>query len=329
MSASMMPDISTVRALLHEIGMVVAEEHIIPVNTGSINHTFRILQGEQQPPLFLRIAPSDAEVDAGPDWMTSHGLRQEQTVIGMAGPLQRLLPRVVHADWSRTLISRDWILQTSVNGRPWTEIEEELPADQNLALWRQLGELVSQLHQIRGAEFGPPVEGLGHECWSDLVRWDVTGLLVDAHRFEIDPAPFQLLVELVNASVKVLDEVDEPRLVHSDLQQHHVFVRRRDDGEVEISGLIDLEFARFADPGSESIFVRRVLGEVADDAFAAFCEGYACRPPSHNERTRLEIYVLTALGWTATDLYRTGQLEHIPAVLAAMRERLGERETGF
>ena len=329
MSASMMPDTRTARALLHEIGMIVAEEHILPVDSGSINHTFRILQGKQQPPLFLRIAPSDAEVDAGPDWMTSHGLRQEQTAIGMAEPLQRLLPRTVHADWTRTLINRDWVLQTSVPGRPWTEIQEELTTDEHLALWHQLGDLVHQLHEIRGAEFGPPEEGLGHECWSDLVRWDVTGLLVDAQRFDIDPEPFQLLVELVNASVKILDEVTEPVLVHSDLQQHHVFIRRGEDGEMEISGLIDLEFARFADPGSESIFVSRTLGDVADDAFAAFCEGYGCRTPSHNERSRLEIYVLTALGWTVTDLDRTGQRERIAAVIEAMRKRLGDPDPTF
>ena len=63
MSSSMMPDTRTARALLHEIGMVVAEEHIEPVQAGSINTTFRVLQGKE-PPLFLRIAPSDAEVDA-------------------------------------------------------------------------------------------------------------------------------------------------------------------------------------------------------------------------------------------------------------------------
>lgn len=324
MSASMMPDTRTVRALLHEIGMVVAEEHIAPVDTGSINHTFQVLQGKHQAPLYLRIAPSDAEVDAGPDWMTAHGLRQEQTVIGMVEPLRHLLPRTVHADWSRTLINRDWILQTSVRGRPWTEMADELRPEEHHALWRQLGELVATLHEVRGAEFGPPVEGLGHECWSDLVRWDVTGLLVDAQRFDIDPEPFQHLVELVNVSVKMLDEVTERRLVHSDLQQHHVFVQRREGGEVEISGLIDLEFARFADPGSESIFVSRALGGMENAAFAAFCEGYGCRPPSHNERERLAVYALTALGWAATDLWRTGQPERIPGVLDVMRERLGD-----
>lgn len=327
MSSPMMPDTRTARALLHGIGMVVAEEHIEPVQAGSINSTFRVLQGKE-PPLFLRIAPSDAEVDAGPGWMTAHGLRQEQTAIGMMEPLRELLPRTVHSDWSRTVIDRDWVVQTEVRGTPWTDLRAELTAAENLDLWRQLGEILSTMHSIRGAEFGPPVEGFGHASLSDLVRWDVTGLLVDAQRFDIDPEPFQRLVELVNHSVKVLDEVEEARLIHSDLQQHHVFVRRNPGGEVAITGLIDLEFARFADPGAESIFVSYELEGDPEGTLAAFCEGYGCYSPSHNDRSRLAIHALTALGWTATDLHRVGEREKIPAVLETMNERL-DREEGF
>lgn len=327
MSSPMMPDARTARALLHEIGLVVAEEHIHLVQSGSINTTFRVDQGKEAP-LYLRIAPSDAEVDAGPDWITAHGLRQEQTAIGMLEPIQHLLPRTVHADWSRTLIDRDWVVQTQVRGTPWTEMEDELREDEQLALWRQLGEILRRMHGVRGEAFGPPVEGLGHECWSDLIRWDVTGLLVDAQRFGIDPDPFRRLVDLVNHSVHLLDEITEPRLIHSDLHRHHVFVRRRVDGDVEISGLIDLEFARFADTGAESIFVDHELDGGDSAGFAAFCEGYGCHHPSHDERARLAIYALTSLGWAATDLHRTGERHRIDEALQAMAERL-DHEEGF
>ena len=184
------------------------------------------------------------------------------------------------------------------------------------------------MHATRGAEFGPPVEGFGHASLSELVRWDVTGFLVDAQRFDIDPEPFQRLVELVNHSVKILDEVVEARLIHSDLQQHHVFVRRTAPGAVEITGLIDLEFARFSDPGAESVFVTYELEGDPEGSLAAFCQGYECYSPSHDDRIRLAIHALTALGWAATDLHRVGQREKIPEILHAMNERL-DREEGF
>lgn len=327
MSLSMMPDTQVARALLHEISMVVAEDHIEIVQSGSINTTFKISQGKE-PPLYLRIAPSDAEVDAGPGWMTSHGLRQEQTAIRMLEPLHDILPRTVHNDWSRTVIDRDWVVQTSVRGTPWPEVAHELTDEENHDLWRQLGEVLRTMHAYRGAEFGPPVEGFGHARLSDLVRWDVTGLLVDAQRFEIDPEPFQRLTDLVNHSVKVLDEVEEPRLIHSDLQQHHVFVQRSRAGRMEITGIIDLEFARFSDPGAESVFVSYELEGDPEGTLAAFCEGYACYSPSHDDRSRLAIHALTALGWAATDLHRVGQRERIPEILDDMTGRL-DREEGF
>lgn len=327
MSSSMMPDTRTARALLHEIGMVVAEEHIQLVQSGSINTTYKISQGKE-PPLYLRISPSDADVDAGPGWMTSHGLRQEQSAIRMLEPLHDILPRTVHTDWSRTVIDRDWVVQTAVRGTPWTDVRHELTDEEDRALWRQLGEILRTMHAVRGAEFGPPVEGFGHTRFSDLLRWDVTGLLVDAQRFDIDPEPFQRLTELVNHSVNILDEVGEPRLIHSDLQQHHVFVQRNRVGEMEISGMIDLEFARFSDPGAESVFVTYELDGDPEGTLAAFCEGYQCYSPSHDDRSRLAIYALTSLGWTATDLHRVGRHDEIPLVLAAMTDRL-DHEEGF
>jgi aminoglycoside phosphotransferase (APT) family kinase protein len=303
----------------------VAEDHILPVPEGTINTTFRILRG-QEPPLYLRIAPGDAEVEAGPGWMTAHGLRREMAVIGLLEPLVHLLPRMVHADWSRDLIDRDWVLQTEVPGVPWPDLRPELTPDEDRDLWRQLGEIARTIHGVAGAEFGPPEEGYGHGRWSELVRWDVTGFQVDAQRFGIDPDPFQRLTMLVNGSVDELDDVTEPRLIHSDLHDRHVFIRRDDGGAPVISGLIDLEFARFADPYSESIIVMQEMGEGSGEEFVAFCEGYGCEPPTRGAGLRSLIYQLTALGWTVMDLHRLGEDDRIPETLERMVAMLDEAE---
>jgi Ser/Thr protein kinase RdoA (MazF antagonist) len=325
MSSSMMPDSGTVRELLRENGMIVAEDHIVPIPEGSINATFKILRGKE-PPLYLRIAPGDADVEEGPVWMTSHGLRRESAVFGMLEPLAELLPRTVRADWSRELIDRDWVLQTQVPGAPWPEIRPELTADEERDLWRQLGAVTRTIHSVRGAEFGPPEEGYGHGRWSELVRWDVTGLQVDAKRFGLDEDPFHRLTALVNGSVEELDHVTEPRLIHSDLHDHHIFVRRGNDDEPVISGLIDMEFARFADPYSESIFVMHETEDDVSEQFASFCQGYGCEPPTRTARRRSLIYQLTALGWNVMDLHRRGQEERLPEALELMVTTLDEAE---
>jgi aminoglycoside phosphotransferase (APT) family kinase protein len=305
--------------------MIVTEDHIEPVPGGTINTTFRILQGKEAP-LYLRIAPGDTEVEAGPAWMTPHGLRREVAAIGMLEPLAALLPRTVHADWSRQVIDRDWVLQTRVPGTPWSDLAPDLTPAENMDLWRQLGTITSTIHAIVGAEFGPPEEGCGHDSWAGQVRWDVTGLLVDAQRFGVDPDSFERLTALVNESVSVLDRITEPRLIHSDLHPRHVFVGRDSGGGMEVSGLIDLEFARFADPLSESIFVEDGLHPGEDAGFGAFCEAYRCDLPSRDSRLRSYIYQLTALGWTVMDLHRLGQEDRITGILGAMAQVLDEAE---
>src|SRR5690606_28231701 len=111
MTSSILPDVDTARALLREIGIIAGPEQVVPMPGGTINTTFRIAQGKESP-LYLRIAPDDDEVEAGPGWLSAHGLRREAAAIGMLDAISELLPRTVHADWSRELINRDWVLQT-------------------------------------------------------------------------------------------------------------------------------------------------------------------------------------------------------------------------
>src|SRR5699024_5686969 len=126
--------------------------------------------------------------------------------------------------------------------------------------------------------------------------------------------------------VPVLDQITEPRLIHSDLHRRHVYVRRNESGEIQISGIIDLEFARFADPYSESIFVMDALAETRDPGMVAFCEAYGCEAPDRSTNLRSIIYQLTALGWVVMDLHRTGRIDAIPDVLSRMTGLLDEAE---
>lgn len=315
MSVSIMPNRQVVRDLLRDIGMRVAEDRIFPVPGGTINTAFRIDQGRERP-LILRIAPTDAEAEAGPSWFSSHGLRREQTTIRLlAEDIAALMPQTVHFDDSRTLIERDWVLQTWVEGEAWKGIRPTLTAAEDLQLWRDLGRVTRRIHASVGKEFGPPEAGLGFATWADLVRWDVTGFCVDAGRFGIDPRPFERLVETVDRAVPILNRITEGRLIHSDLGQRHIFIRRDEHGVPQISGLIDFEFARFADPASESVFIDTALLPSHDGSDVALCEGYGCARPTHDDQVRTRIYTALALGWMATDLARLQRPKQVPALL--------------
>jgi aminoglycoside phosphotransferase (APT) family kinase protein len=318
MNTTMMPDQSAARALLRRIGMDVPEKRIAPVFGGTINTTFRIDNGDEGP-LILRIAPSDAEVEAGPSWMTSHGLQREQVTIGLLSSVDHLLPRTVGFDDSRQYIDRDWVLQTSVRGQQWQEARKSLTAAEEQDLWRELGGVTRQIHAVTGEEFGPPLTGLGCATWSDLVRWDVAGFSVDAHRYGLEQEPFEQLQGLVDDAAPVLNEITEPRLVHSDLNERHIFIAPGTDGRPHITGLIDFEFARFADPYSETIFIDEALLPSNDGRNVALCQGYECDKPTHDDMVRQHIYILIAMGWTVMDLVRRDQPKQVPALLERMQ----------
>lgn len=316
-------DPSIVRDLLKRAGVNTSDGDIRPIPGGTINAGFAVQQGPKDA-LIVRIAPSDAEADAGPQWLNSHGLRRELAAFDMLPALEPLLPHTVHADFSREHIDRDWVVQSLVPGRPWADVRSVLSEEEDIQLWSQLGEVTRTIHGAIGSHFGPPEEGCGFTTWSGQLRWDVTGFLVDAQRFGFDIEPFQQLCDLVDHSANVLDEITDPQLVHSDLNLRHVFVQRHVNGAMAISGLIDFEFARFADPYSESVFTEYGLRPSDDGRDVVFCNAYGCDRPDREHRLRDLIYEMRALAWIVTDLVRLGRSSEISTYVAMMQSRHDE-----
>lgn len=295
----MMPDNDRARALLDGIGW--NDVQIEPVTGGTVNNTYRLTEGDSA--WYLRIGPTAADIDAGPSWFTGKGLRREQRAITLWYEHAHLFPETVHTDFSRSEISADWIIQKAIPGTPWESIRPKLSLEQSRGLWQAFGRLVAELHAYTAPEFGPPEPGVGFSTWSELCRWDATGLLTDARRYDLPLEPFTRLCELVDRSTHQLDAIDTPRLIHSDLGLRHVMVDFQGDEPV-ITGLIDMEFARFADPYSESIFVAQALQKQRDPMFDVFLEAYGAERPDRDARLRSLIYQLVAIAWWVTDAVR-------------------------
>lgn len=320
MTDPMMPDIDRARTLLDGIGW--RDVRIETVPGGSVNNTFRLTDGDSV--WYLRIGPTAAEVDAGPSWFTGKGLQREQQVIAMWSDHRHLLPETVHTDFSRSQVASDWVIQKAIPGDSWAGLRSKISRDQTASLWEQFGRLMAELHAYTSQEFGPPEPGYGHARWSELCRWDVTGLLTDAHRYDLPLDPFEQICELVDRSIHQLDEITTPRLIHSDLGARHVMVRFDGNGDPVISGLIDLEFARFADPYSESIFVAQALQPQPDPMFEVFLEAYGAERPDRDARLRSLIYQLVAMAWWITDAARRQRPSEIHEIMDQLRNRLGE-----
>ncbi len=320
MTDPIMPDIDRARALLNGIGWTDVDIETVP--GGSINNTFRVTDGVST--WYLRIGPTEADVDAGPSWFSGKGLQREQRAISLWSDHGHLFPTTVHTDFTRTQIAADWVIQEAIPGEPWENIRGQLTPGQSRSLWRQFGELVQDLHTYTSAEFGPPVPGVGYSTWSELCRWDATGLLTDAHKFKLPVKPFSKLCDLVDRYTFELDEIETPRLIHSDLGLRHVMVDFNDENEPEITGLIDMEFARFADQYSESIFVADALQPQRDPMFNIFLEAYGAERPDRDFNIRSHIYQLVAIAWWVTDAARRNNSSELHQMLDLLSDRLDD-----
>jgi hypothetical protein len=288
---------------------------------GSVNTSYalRMLDGSSA---ILRVAPSDATAATGPSWLTPWGLRREAAVMALAADLQPLFPVTLAQDFQRTVLDRDWVIQSVMPGVTFSTVDATLPLDERTALWSELGTITRRLHSVRGEAFGPPVHGERFNCWSDLLVHDAEGLIEDAGRFALPSAPFQRLLCVVEDLASVLDGGVTPHLVHSDLARSHVFVDRTNEGPYRIAGIIDLEFGRFADPQMERLITSFRWGNAPVEMAPWFFRGYGHAFDTPEDRLRLHVYVAIALGWSATILAWHETRDTLPGVMSKLGDVL-------
>lgn len=309
----------------HAFGRAGVVVRVAALSGGLINHVERLTLADGRD-VILRVAPDDAAADAGPSWYTSHGLRREAAVVALARPaLGGLLPETIAHDFDRTIVDRDWVIQRRMPGVPLATVDTALPGEERTAVWLELGDLTRRLHDIRASRFGPPVDGPQFDSLSDLLRCDADGLRRDAERFDLPGEPFQRLRDCVETIAGILDDNDGPRMVHSDLARSHVFVDRVADGSHRIVGVIDLEFGRFADPGTERLITSFGWGNAPMEMKETFFRGYGRRFDTPEERRRLELFVAIAVAWPVTILACQGRRTDLPAVIAHMERALDGR----
>lgn len=275
----------------------------VPVVGGSVNSVWRT-RSPGTGPVILRIGPSAETVRRGPSWLRADGLACEQVVLDRLRSTLQVVPVPIAAGFRAG--TPPWVVQEMIPGTPFSAVRGQMAAENRASIWCQIGDVVRQVRDVPVPWFGTPTGSHRFARWSSMVLADVEGLLEDARRFELPIEPFQVLHRMVTSSKDVLDQVSRPQLVHSDLDPRHIFVVEQADGW-EISGIIDWEYARYADPMSESIVVEMVSRPEDDPDREALLEGLGIGQEELGESgfwQRQEIYRRIAAGWALTDAER-------------------------
>lgn len=273
-----------------------------PLPEGSVNDswTARSVEGRAA---VIRIGPSADVVERGPSWLRANALGCEQHLLNLVRPHLAQVPATIAAGFLPT--DRPWAVQECIPGTPLSLVLPELPAQPRQGIWRKIGILLRRLQQIAAPWFGTPDGRKQFFDWVAMVAHDAAGLLADAERAGLPLEPFRALNALVQRHAAELAAIERPRIVHSDLIPRHIFVERGDAGW-QITGVIDWEYGRYADPCSEGLLLDMIDRREDDPDRIAFLEGYGPFDSSPAAATRRKIYRGITLGWGTTDAVRCG-----------------------
>jgi fructosamine-3-kinase len=199
------------------------------------------------------------------------------------------VPQVYLEDVTRRLVPYSFLLLEHLPGECLDGLEIE-PSDR-ADLQRQLAQVLIELHQHKGERWGG-VDGLeGSTTWAELFASRLVE--VRAHPALEERLDAQILRSVdaaIEAAPSLLADSGTPTLIHGDVWEGNLLVRRRGD-RWRLTGLLD-PAAQFADVEYELAYLT-VFDVRRDDFFEAYLRHHSLRPGY--EQRRLVYWLHTAL----------------------------------
>jgi aminoglycoside phosphotransferase (APT) family kinase protein len=260
---------------------------------GTFNTTYLItLAGK--PPVVLRIAPPRS---AEAPWDEADLMRREQTILPYFAPIAHLIPQTIMADFTHQIVARDYRFQTYLEGERWEDIADELTPEETVSRWWQFGRILKQIHSVQGEAFGLPYPGPQSPSWSLVVidRLERTQqALQGLGQNQSSVVDLRLILEMVRANTRILDEIRHPSLLHGDLWLFNILVRRGPDGPAMV-GVLDPDRAWWGDPMADwTMFIlRNNQTPEVQEAAPLFWKGYG--PPDQQGVFYFRSLVYTAM----------------------------------
>ncbi|HLO99768.1 MAG TPA: phosphotransferase, partial [Fimbriimonas sp.] len=126
---------------------------------------------------------------------------------------------------------------------------KELTPEQRIHIDREIGAILSNLHQVGGSQFGTYL-GPHFTTWPEAFMHLVSDLEQDARdaSVQLDPGIFTLF----DRHAASLESVKEARLVHWDMWDENILI---DPATLSITGIVDFERALWGDPLLEWNFI--------------------------------------------------------------------------
>ena len=246
----------------------------------------------------------------------SHGFAAEaQALRYLRAETACPVPQVFDEDDSARLVPHAFLLIEHVPGRCLDGLDLEPVA--RIGLERELANVLAQLHEHRGTNWGAVDAVDGPATWADLFA----SRLADARRHvnvgrRLEPRVLSMVDDAIRIAPSWLADAGSPTLVHGDIWDGNLMVLPDGEGW-RLSGLLDPDL-QFADVEYELAYLE-VFDCPRDDFFRAYRRRHALRPGY--EQRRLFYWLYTALVHVA--LFGDTFFRAFSARTAASIRRLG------
>lgn len=294
---------------------------------GDYNNTYLITFTDALK-VILRVAPAPDRLSPG----RGIGLmRNEHYFQPFFASISSLMPRTLLADFTHQLIDRDYIFQSFMEGERWSAVAEQLSPEENTALWQQLGDITKNIHSVEGDFFGSPILGDTSDEWSTYIIDELSEMIRDIESAEVDASDIRTLRDLAEQHRDLLDEVQEPRLLHGDLWTYNLLIKRDQEGP-RISAVLDADGCTWGDPLAEwMMFLFHIKTEASIkhviEGAQAFWQAYGQPERSKGVRFRELLYRARPYAGLRMDHYLEGNneqvlrtYEKIRAIIAALQD---------
>ena len=286
---------------------------------GTFNTAYLITFADQSK-VILRVAPPPTADTA---WEDAFLMRSEHAIQPFFAPIATLMPKTLLVDFTHQLIDRDYMFQAFIEGERWDDAWDELTPDENNILWSQFGNIMGQIHDVRGEAFGLPRPGFQFRSWSETVIDRMERTLRAATDLRLESTNLGRILEMIRTHPGQLDEIQVPRLLHGDLWLFNLLIERGDDGP-SIVGVLDADRAWWGDPMADwTMFI--FAHADPEEGHAYFWRAYGQPEDTAGARFRKTVYdgmhAGTALVWSARNSDE-GTLEKAQETLGEVTEAL-------
>jgi aminoglycoside phosphotransferase (APT) family kinase protein len=296
-------------------------EEIQELGGGEYNNTYRITFVDTQK-VILRVAPAPEGLLPG----RGIGLmRNEHYFQPYFAPLASLMPKTLLADFTHQLLDRDYMFQTFMEGERWADVAEQLSPAENTALWQQLGQITKSIHSIEGEIFGSPILGSVSPKWSELVIEELDDIIEPLDEAQIDATDIKTLRELAQTHSDLLDEIQQPRLLHGDLWTFNILIKREPEGP-HISAILDADGCSWGDPMSDwTMFLLHVKTAEGSnkheiEGAPAFWQGYGQPEQTKGALFREQIYRAKPFAGARMDHHLEGRKDRVRRTYKKLQE---------